>query len=410
MAAQPRWRLAASTTILASVLGLPSAVAGEWQRIAASEPFVDRTGAARAPGCSAGPVRADSGELVEANPDFAFFVRPGDPQKLVIIWDGGGTCFDGASCIGSALLGEPLYSLEVGETPERLARMGGIAAAADPANPVREYTQVFIPYCTGDVHIGNADTTYAFETAAGPVQWTIRHRGYDNVVAVLEWLSDHYDNVVGEAPRTVLLAGASAGGYGAQFAYPAVHERFPETTRMHLLTDSANGIVGDGFHALALGPNGVWAAWDNLSVELVNALAAGADDLPVALNEALGRSYPQTRFGQYTRAYDGVQVFYYNVTRHLDDPEQWWNASELFRAALTWTARARLSMRTSAAALPNYRMYLGEGLEHTIIGNGSFYSERSGDGILFRDWLADMLTDATGDAWRNASCEPDCLP
>jgi hypothetical protein len=410
MAAPATWRNAASIIVLTASFGIGAAAASEWQRIDASEPFVDRDGQVRVPGCSAGPTRTETGEWVAANAEFSFFVRLGDPRRLVIIWDGGGACFDGATCIGSALLGEPLYSLEVGQTPLRLARTGGIADAGNPANPIREFTQVFIPYCTGDVHIGAADTTYAFETATGPVQWTIQHRGFANVVAVLEWLSDHYQHVLGEVPHTVLLAGASAGGYGAQFAYPAVHERFPEDTRMHLLTDSANGIVSAAFHDRALGPGGTWAVWDNLAPELVNAVAAGAEELPLALNTALGLSFPDARVGQYTRAYDAVQVFYFNVMRHLDAPRRWWDGSELFLTALTWTARTRVAMRASAGALPNYRMYLAKGFDHTIIGDDSFYAERSASGIPFRDWLHDMLAEPAGEAWRNASCEPRCLP
>jgi hypothetical protein len=398
----------AGVAFLSILLGLAPAAASEWQRIDASAPFVDRDGQPRTPGCSAGPVRTETGALVAADSDFSFFVRPGDPQRLAIILDGGGACFDGATCIGSALGGKPLYALEVDETPERLERLGGIADASVPDNPIAGFTQVFIPYCTGDVHIGAADATYVFDNGNGPVQWTIQHRGYDNVVAVLDWVSDHYETV-GAPPHTVLLTGASAGGYGAQFAYPAVHQRFPEGTRMHLLTDSANWILSADFNDRVLGPNGLWAVWDNLAVELVNAVAAGADDMPVALNDALGRSFPQTRFGQYTHAFDAVQVFYYNVTQHPDDPRRWLDASELMRAGLTWTTRARLNMRASAITLPNYRMYLAKGSGHTIIGDDGFYTQRSGDGIAIRDWVEAMLAEPVGAAWRNASCEPYCL-
>jgi hypothetical protein len=411
MCDQATWRIGAGIAgimILSILVGVAPAAAAEWQRIDASAPFIDRDGEARAPGCSGGPVRTETGALVPAEVHFSFFVRWGDPQRLAIILDGGGACFDGATCIGSALSGEPLYALEVDETPERLDRLGGIADASVLANPIAEFTQVFIPYCTGDVHIGGADTTYEFDIGNGPVQWTIQHRGYDNVVAVLDWVSEHYETV-GEPPRTVLLTGASAGGYGAQFAYPAVHQRFPDGTRMHLLTDSANWILSADFHDRVLGPNGVWAVWDNLALELVNAVAAGADDLPVALNVALGQSFPDTRFGQYTHAYDAVQVFYYNVSRHLDDPRRWLDGAELVRAGLTWTARARLSMRSSAITLPNYRMYLAKGAGHTIIGDDSFYVQRSGDVITVLDWFEAMMSEPAGAAWRNVSCEPNCL-
>jgi hypothetical protein len=177
---------------------------------------------------------------------------------------------------------------------------------------------------------------------------------------------------------------------------------------VHLLADSANGIVSEAFHEGALGPNGTWAVWENLAAELTSAVAAEAELLPVALNEALGLTYPQARIGQYTRAHDGVQVFYFNVMRHPDDPDRWRDPAELLIAAFTWSARARIAMQT-AAVLPNYRMYLAEGVGHTIIGDDSFYGERSAEGVALRDWLADMLLEESGPAWRNASCSGNCL-
>jgi hypothetical protein len=68
-----------------------------------------------------------------------------------------------------------------------------------------------------------------------------------------------------------------------------------------------------------------------------------------------------------------------------------------------------MNMRASALTLPNYRMYLAKGAGHTIIGDDSFYTERSGDGFAIRDWVEAMLSEPVGAAWRNASCEPACL-
>jgi hypothetical protein len=60
----------------------------------------------------------------------------------------------------------------------------------------------------------------------------------------------------------------------------------------------------------------------------------------------------------------------------------------------------------------NYRFYLARGTDHTILAGDSFYSEASADGILFGDWVDDMInrSSSRGGDWKNAGCEPDCLP
>jgi acetyl esterase/lipase len=39
---------------------------------------------------------------------------------------------------------------------------------------------------------------------------TIEHRGFDNFMVVLDWIRKNF-----EAPNNLLVAGVSAGGYGA---------------------------------------------------------------------------------------------------------------------------------------------------------------------------------------------------
>ncbi len=384
----------------------PSQAAGSWQQVDASAPFVDRDGTPRQPSCSGAPMPPF---FVTPSPtDFSFFYRDGNPKKLVIAFDGGGACWDPLTCLGSVLAGNPVYDPVIDETPAALDATGGLADAANPENPVADYFLVLIPYCTGDLHTGSRDSEYVLP---GFGAYTIHHRGYDNVVAVLEWLLDYYTDVVGHPPHDVFVTGASAGGYGAFFAYPAIDELLPWWTRKRAFSDSANGIVNQDFYDRALTPGGVWGIWDNMPAQLAGAFASGPDALPVALNQSLAWSYPRTRFGQYTRAFDGVQVFYLNVAKNLQSPELWNDPLQLFLTSLEWTTRARLSMLTSALSAFNYRYYVGGGIDHTIVVDDSIYAEASGSGIRLIDWLDDMINRrfAFGGDWRNATCFPDCL-
>jgi len=384
-----------------------------WQEITdASEPFVDGSGTPRAPSCSGGPVLDAGGFAVPADHEFSFFFRGGDPAKLAIAFDGGGACWDGNTCVGSALSGDPIYDLVVDESAASLNAVGGIGDRNNRENPLRNHTQVFIPYCTGDLHAGSSDTVYPFTAGGVPDMWTIRHRGYDNVLAVLKWVTAYYTEEVGHPPKELFLTGASAGGYGVRFAYPAFDASVPSSTRIRVLTDSAATVINQHFYDTAVAPGGVWGLQQNIAPQLASAFASGPDSLGVAINHSLGSFYPRTRFGEYTRAFDAVQIFYLNVMRNPNAPWRWTDPTRLFFAGLDWTLRARTNLALSALTTSNYRFYLARGTGHTILADDRFYSEASAGGIRFVDWVDDMINrrSAQGGDWKNASCVPNCLP
>lgn len=260
---------------------------------------MDSNGVLREPSCSGAPRPP---LFTEPYPtEFSFFVRPGDPSRLVMGLDGGGACWDPLTCLGSVLDNNPIYDPEIDETPASLDATGGLSDQANPANPVAGHLQVFIPYCTGDLHMGSRDQVYSLPLLGAR---TIRHCGYDNVVAVPEWIRRYYASYVGTPPRQVFVAGASAGGYGAFFAYPAIDRMLPCWTRKRAFSDSAIGIINQDFYDRALAPGGVWGVWDNMPAEFAGAFASGPEVLPVVLNRSLGWHFPRSRFGQYTRAFD----------------------------------------------------------------------------------------------------------
>jgi hypothetical protein len=415
MRIRARWSIPIALTVMTTMAPMMAGGAEDepvWEQIDASAPFVDARGVPRAPSCSGGPVWTETPQgrtLVPAETDFSFFIRAGDPERLMIIWDGGGACWDWSTCIGSTLFGRYIYRPSVADTPDRLAGYGGLLDDLNPENPVGDFTRVFIPYCTADLFFGGRDTGYA---GPGGGEWLIHHRGHDNVLAVLRYLANEYPPLVGRTPAEILLVGVSAGGYGALYSYPAVAETFPATTKVSVFVDSANGVISPDFHARALTPEGSWGVWENLAPELEAAFSAGAQGLVPGMFRDLGWSYPQTRFGQYTSAFDAVQVFYYNITRHSERPDLWVEPTQIWMAGSEWSREAENAMALTALTTPNYRFYLARGMDHRIAGDESFYIESSADGVRFTDWFTDMLEQPwpLEGNWRNVSCMPDCFP
>lgn len=90
-------------------------------------------------------------------------VRKGRQDKIVFEFEGGGCCFNLATCL------EPIYTSSVDKesTLQMLSHRGGIGGA-HKNNPVFNWTHIFVPYCTGDAHMGNNTPSYGVHHVVCP--------------------------------------------------------------------------------------------------------------------------------------------------------------------------------------------------------------------------------------------------
>src|SRR4029079_15086682 len=84
-------------------------------------------------------------------------LHPGS-NTLVIWLNGGGACFSGASClVNPRSFGLTDFQDTVRVIASRKGHLKqGIFERTSASNPVRDWNQVYIPYCTGDLHAGHA--------------------------------------------------------------------------------------------------------------------------------------------------------------------------------------------------------------------------------------------------------------
>jgi len=160
----------------------------------------------------------------------------------------------------------------------------------------------------------------------------------------------------------------------------------PWYTRTRVLVDAANGVITDDFYNRTLTPDGVWGVWENLAPELQSAFSSGADQITVELFKSLAWNYPGARFGQYTTAFDEVQIGFFNLARNTDRPDLWEDPNELALSAFEWTIRARTYMNLVAFQTWNYRYYIAAGGDHTVVGSDKFYTEDSAAGASSTDY------------------------
>ena len=290
---------------------------------------------------------------------YRFFHRDGaDPERLVIYFQGGGACWNWVSCSG-------MFDTRV--DADELSEFRGIFDRSNPENPFKDFGVIFVPYCTGDVHIGDASRRYGDDPSSRPVA----HRGYQNVSAVLDWLAKQKRTV-----RNVVVTGTSAGSYGALFHTPAIAKLFPAATIV-MLGDSGVPLLSDNREVLRQ-----WGA-DAVLARLRNQRAE-ADPLDAPLRQAhLVASRAGARLAQITSDRDSVQSAFYIVS-----------------GSPRWRNDTYALLETVRRLVPAFRSFVVEGADHGLLPTDAFYRYQA-DGVYLKDWVRRLIQ---GEAVEDVRC------
>ena len=299
-------------------------------------------------------------------------VRYGLENKLVIFFEGGGACFNQISCLTNPSKYSPSDFAGWKDGGGR----GGIFNPDNPDNPVGEWSFVYVPYCTGDVHAGSRpDGTVS--GAGGPQQFV----GYLNVEAFLERIYPTF-----KGADHILVTGVSAGGFGAALNYARISDAFKgEVT---LLDDSAPPMA-DMYLAPCLQKQ--WReAWG-----LDAAIPAGCDECFPAdggglanIVSYLGEAYPNEVHGLISSEQDQVIRTFYgfggnNCTAILPNMSGAEYKAGLYDLRDTYLDAGGL-----------WGSFITTGDAHTFIGGSAFYTLEV-SGKLLVDWVQDLLVGDT---------------
>ena len=163
-------------------------------------------------------------------------MRVGTENKVLVFFYGGGISLNEYTAarpyVGMTIDIEPgFYAADTdGEIPDWC----GVGIGDDVGfNPFRSWSIVVVPYTTGDFHVG--DTDYAY-TAQDGSEAVLHHHGYDNYRAILDAAMPY----LGGDPEELLVAGWSAGGYGAaMLTDDLLRNYFPDAEHVTLCVDSS---------------------------------------------------------------------------------------------------------------------------------------------------------------------------
>lgn len=170
---------------------------------------------------------------------YKFFVnRVPDTRNTVVYMEGGGACWDHASCSGKDGVRGARNPNGIPDDYMSLLNPGSslvspFVTRVSPFDAVKtqQWNMVYVPYCTGDIYSGDRVAIYEDATGAeAPLVW--HHNGLRNNRAVVGWLKDHLPR-----PTQVLSTGCSAGGAGRLTNY-AVLRRDLAPSYGYLLDDS----------------------------------------------------------------------------------------------------------------------------------------------------------------------------
>jgi hypothetical protein len=288
-------------------------------------------------------------------------VNPGTGPDLVFVLDGGGACSSSATCLGASRTVTTLGPFGQAEFGARMASISGsILDRTVTDTPFADATLVFVPYCTGDVHGG--DRVAAYTSDAGGA---VHHAGHANVLAFLKRLAVTYPS-----PRRLVVAGSSAGGFGALVNYEAIRGAFP-AAQGFLVDDSGPPLQSDGGALIQAGFE-TWGLGDVL--DPLCGPGACQQDLSLGL-AALVRGHPTDRFALLSFDDDVVIPSFLGITE-----------AEFTSALFDLTDRV-VDPSTNAGA------FIVAGRDHTMLGRPGTVSQR---GVPLVTWLAEEVTGSTG--------------
>jgi hypothetical protein len=149
-------------------------------------------------------------------------------DNVLVFLNGGGACWDYTTCYQLKIAARGPFQKPQFDQFAAGSPTGTVFDRAEPMNPFKDWSFVFIPYCTGDVHAGNNVMMYT----QGNVTNTYHHAGHANVLAYLKRLGPTFPT-----PGKLVVSGSSAGGYGSLLNYPYFRWYWPSAP-MFLLDDS----------------------------------------------------------------------------------------------------------------------------------------------------------------------------
>jgi hypothetical protein len=284
--------------------------------------------------------------------EFSFYSHDADQEKVLLYYQGGGACFSPETCSFT----DGTYLSEVVAPGAGAGGEAGIFDIDNPDNPFADWSMVFVPYCTGDVHIGDNVQEYSDDV-------TVNHLGYDNASKGLDHVVENYADAT-----EVFVAGSSAGAIPSPLFAGLLADELPDAS-VSVLADASGGYPDNPPVNLAIGTQ--WGTYDNVpDWDTTEGLAPEDYSLP-GLVELAGLHNPDIRMARYDNAFDEVQQGFSRLSGIGDGD--------------VLTVIDANEANAEEAGVP-VASFIAPGTDHTILAGDGVYTLEVG-GVTFLDWL-----------------------
>eukprot|EP00033_Pygsuia_biforma_P000982 GCRY01001125.1.p1 GENE.GCRY01001125.1~~GCRY01001125.1.p1 ORF type:complete len:414 (+),score=75.32 GCRY01001125.1:198-1439(+) len=331
------------------------------------------------------PLSSESTSCLDGT-DFHFYFFKGVSNKLLINFEGGGACFDGnsaglesisASCTWNTTMTDSYVSQMVSND----FFMGPLLQTN--SNPYYEWNHLYIPYCTGDLHIGNTTRTYTGTKGTAIYQ----HNGFWNVLSALNWVKQLQGSM-----EKVVVSGCSAGGYASFFWTPYIAEYiFSEDVIQSQFSDSAVGIDSTYYlHQLIE----TWEVPETLYLPTVlqNNNFSLANYSSVGELYSLAADYLNITFSQFSHRVDHTQIKFMEYLYHFINNSTDVSSDDYFHERLMYEFGTVLSSKV--------KTFVGKDTGHCITDatTQKFFTTESSTSESFLSWLREQLDEASDDS------------
>ena len=306
--------------------------------------------------------------------DYWIYTKKGYSDNLIIHFQGGGACWDDASCMSPLIINPKtgFYFPKINEWLFKAVFSHGILKNDLDINPFKDWNIVFIPYCTGDLHIGNIENTYTDED--GNMK-TVKHYGKINVMKTLEWIKANFTD-----PDKILISGESAGGFGNIFWSSHIIDIF-SGSKYYQLSDCSflnSEVLIDAVD--------LW----NAECKETFGFSAEADLINSALQYTSDKlDSVDIKFFQSNSLFDEILVhFEAEVNKHDISNDKYIHK---------WSNEMLAAVKQNSDSIDNYYYYITDWnrkkngkTTHTFLLFTPFYNCNE-DGVLFKDWLGEAV-------------------
>jgi len=281
--------------------------------------------------------------------EYAFAVVPGDADKLLYYFEGGGACWQANGAVGHQVVLKCLDSLESGIAKTQI----GVGMQKKfPGNPFANYTLVEPIYCSGDAFMG--DTTLKSGDK------TLTQKGYANGRAVMDWAKANFP----EELTSFVLMGFSAGSLGTMAWSKTLLREF-RYKRARVIFDSYAGIFPDETEGPTIK---MWGACQTPIIPRDLEVKCMAHEVTIQdeLMEAM-RLNPTVTFASIQSKVDHAQLFFYRGLA-----QSWGMMEDMMITGPLFYAKTNAVFEEFLKRFPNYRLYLVNGDQHCFTSEPYF--------------------------------------